>query len=101
METATAFALERVTDGLTPSAAKRAEEQLDRNLQIIDFLDEFASQLQQTETCLGTAANCLELLGDSLVELEAKGLLRRRGDVFAVRQWFQSRAARLRIGSQG
>lgn len=95
----TSPALELATEGLTPSAKAKRDEQLERNLAIFELLDGFASELEESGSCPGNVANVIEMIGDSLVDLESLGYLRRRGDISAVREWLQSRATRLRLHS--
>ena len=88
-----------LTEGLTPSAAKRAVEGFHRSIEIIAFLDAQMASVQKGETCHGTFANLLEVFGDSITQLRQRGMLRRDVDASAVSVWFKGKAANLRQGT--
>ena len=89
-------AIAQITDGKTPSEARRLIESFDRTVLIQEFLTEEWGRLEAGENCYCTWASILELLSDCLCDLRYQGLLQRDSDVRAVGIYLVHKAQRLR-----
>ena len=76
-------AIAQITDGKTPSEARRLIESFDRTVLIQEFLSENWARLEAGENCYVTWASILELLSDCLCDLRYNGPLQRDSDVRA------------------
>ena len=85
-----------MTEGMTPSAAKRCIEGFHRCMAIGDFLDEQMQRFEKAESCAETFASFMELFGDCILDLRNEGFLQRDVDVRSVRIWLDTRAEMIR-----
>jgi len=89
-------AIAQITNGKTPSEARRLIESFDRTVLIQEFLTEEWGRLEAGENCYDTWASILELLSDCLWALRYQGLLQRNSDVRALGSYLVYKAQRLR-----